>query len=219
MTREGDHSFTFKDQKLILTPEKALFWNDKNALILSDVHLGKSGHFRKSGIAIPSSVNDVNLEQLDILIRHFKPELILFLGDLFHSDINIEWEAFRKWRRKYLDIKMHLVIGNHDFHEPDEYKSLGLICSKSIEAPPFILLHDSKDLTSDNNLYSISGHVHPSIRLKGKGRQSIRIPCFFFGNSYALLPAFGSLTGTHSIKPEKSELVFGIVNDQIIKIS
>lgn len=36
-----------KDQNLLLLPEKALFWEEEKGLIISDVHLGKAGHFRK----------------------------------------------------------------------------------------------------------------------------------------------------------------------------
>lgn len=217
--RNGDFLFSFLNQELILTPEKALFWAENNTLVLSDVHLGKSGHFRKAGIAVPTNVNENNLERLNTLIAHFSPNRILFLGDLFHSDKNSEWESFRKWRNRNLHIEMHLTIGNHDFHSVKEYESIGLICSHCIEFIPFLFLHDFSEINEINDSYPISGHVHPSVKLIGKGRQSIRVPCFYFGNEYALLPAFGSFTGTYTIKPKTEELVFGVVNDQIIDIS
>lgn len=219
MIRINDYELIFREQKLILTPEKALFWVEKNALILSDVHLGKSGYFRKSGIAVPESVNDNNLVRLTTLINHFKPNQVLFLGDLFHSDKNSEWNSFHNWRIRHSEIQMHLVIGNHDFHPVDEYESIGLHCSSKIEAYPFLMLHDSKDSNQENTLYTISGHIHPAVQLKGKGRQSIRVPCFYFGEAYALLPAFGSFTGNHTIKPKIGELIFGIVNNEITRIS
>ena len=31
----------------------AVFWKEKNTLLLADIHLGKVGHFRKSGIPVP----------------------------------------------------------------------------------------------------------------------------------------------------------------------
>ena len=219
MIRNGDLLIRFKEQELILTPEKAIFWVDKNILVLSDIHLGKSGHFRKAGIAIPSTVNENNLHRLDALIKYYSPTRILYLGDLFHSDINSEWIAFKTWRSQYPEIVMNLSIGNHDFHSVDEYESIGLFCSHSIEIDPFLLLHDSTDYKIENKFFTISGHVHPSIKLLGKGRQSVRVPCFYFGEDGALLPAFGSFTGTHTIKPKVDDLVFGIINEQIIKIT
>lgn len=207
------------DQNLILSAEKAIYWEEREALILSDLHLGKAGHFRKSGIAIPKIVNDGNLYRLDTLVDKFVPKIILFLGDLFHSHKNTEWKTFVEWRQKNNQIEMHLAIGNHDFHSPDEYEEMGLNTTSVIEAPPFLLLHDEMETGIEMDAYPISGHIHPSVRLVGKGRQAKRIPCFYFGKSGALLPAFGNFTGTHTIKPESSELVFGIVEDQIIRIS
>ena len=31
-----------------------MFWEEEKALIVSDLHFGKTGHFRKSGIAVPA---------------------------------------------------------------------------------------------------------------------------------------------------------------------
>lgn len=219
MNPEKEIQITFKGQKLILSALKAIYWVDREALILSDLHLGKAGHFRKSGVAIPGTVNDGNLSRLDSLFTRFSPKQILFLGDLFHSTKNSEWETFKNWRTNYPKIEMHLVIGNHDFHPPDVYESIGLICSAEIKAVPFLLIHDETTIENSTELYPISGHVHPSVRMIGKGRQAKRVPCFYFGELGALLPAFGNLTGTHTIKPRVKDILFGIIEDQIIRIS
>ena len=49
-------------EKLLLCNQKVMFWEAQSMLILSDMHIGKSAHFRKNGIAIPNSVlkNDLN---------------------------------------------------------------------------------------------------------------------------------------------------------------
>ncbi len=219
MTQINEIEIEFRGQNLILSALKAVYWIQLDALLLSDLHLGKAGHFRKSGIAIPGTVNERNLSRLNTLIAKYSPKRILFLGDLFHSAKNTEWETFRSWRDNYRHIEMHLVIGNHDFHSPEEYESLGLICSEEIESEPFLLIHDESTNKNTSGLYPISGHVHPSVRMIGRGRQAKRIPCFYFGKLGALLPAFGNLTGTHIIKPTIDEHVFGLIEDQIIKIS
>lgn len=33
-------------------------------------------------------------------------------------------------------------------------------------------------------------------RLAGRGGDAVRLPCFWFGDTVAVLPAFGSFTGT-----------------------
>lgn len=219
MKRTGDLLFNFKGQELILTPEKAIFWKEEQSMILSDLHLGKSGHFRKYGIPVPSSLNDENLQRLDSLIHNFKPQRILFLGDLFHSEKNKEWITFTEWRAKYRSISMLLAMGNHEFYPVEDYASLQLICSAQIEAHPFLLTHDPAESSGSDQTYVIAGHVHPSVNLKGKGPQKMRLPCYYFGKKYALLPAFGSFTGTHTIKPAVDEHIFVVTPSEIIKIA
>lgn len=219
MTRKGDYQFLFREQSLTLTPEKAIFWNNRNSLLISDLHIGKAGHFRKHGIPVPKTLNDNNLNRLTDLVEHFNPTQIFILGDLFHSEENNEWRAFEKWRVKYKHIDMFLAIGNHDFHPIEKYESIGLKCFKEIKAVPFLLNHDLEDLEDLDSLYPISGHIHPSIKIKGGARQSIRFPCFFFGDSHGLIPAFGAFTGTHNITAKSKDKVFAIVEDQIVPIS
>ncbi len=206
-------------QEFILAPEKALYWIDRQVLILSDLHLGKTGHFQKSGIPVPSGVNDENLRRLDSLLEQFNPQVIFFLGDLFHSDKNQEWDLFKRWRLEHPSVKMILAMGNHDFYSPEEYEALGLVCSSLIDIPPFAFCHDHTLVDSEIENYIISGHIHPSVILKGKARQKLRIPCFYFGREFGLLPAFGGFTGTHPIAPKRNEQIFGIVNGEIIEIS
>jgi hypothetical protein len=43
--------FYFREQHFWLSPERVIYWEDEKALILSDSHFGKTGHFRKSGRA------------------------------------------------------------------------------------------------------------------------------------------------------------------------
>lgn len=216
--RESDYHFNFKGQTLILTPEKAVYWVEQKTLLLADLHLGKSGHFRKNGIAVPESVNDNNLLNLDVLNNHFEPDQIVFLGDLFHSDKNEEWESFYSWKAQYPQQTMHLAVGNHDHYSLQDYAQMGLNCSDEILATPFIFYHIPKmeDLIGN---YPISGHIHPSVKLAGLGRQKINVPCFYFGQHYAILPAFGTFTGTHQIKPHTHDSVWAIVDNQVIKLN
>ena len=64
--------------------------------------------------------------------------------------------------------------------------------------------------------YNLAGHVHPSIKLRGKARQSLRLPCFYFSDQNGLLPAFGKFTGTAIIRPKKTDQIFAPVSDSEI---
>jgi metallophosphoesterase superfamily enzyme len=59
---------------------------------------------------------------------------------------------------------------------------------------------------------------HPGILIRGLGKQSLRFPCFYFGEQYAILPAFGNFTGFSLIEPSSRENVFAIVENKIIQI-
>lgn len=49
---------------LIFTNLRAVFWKRENALIIIDLHIGKSAHFRKNGIAIPAGILEKDLKNL-----------------------------------------------------------------------------------------------------------------------------------------------------------
>ena len=68
--------FHFLGQDLLLLPQKAIFWQQEKALIASDVHLGKSGHFRKAGIALPQDMAQEDLAVLSDLIHQYQPQKI-----------------------------------------------------------------------------------------------------------------------------------------------
>jgi uncharacterized protein len=66
--------------------------------------------------------------------------------------------------------------------------------------------------------YIFSGHIHPGVRISGAGKQSLYFPCFYFTPSFCVLPAFSRFTGLASIRQEKGDAVFAIVNKSIIQL-
>ena len=74
-----------KNQNLWLSGERCIYWENEKSLIVSDLHFGKSGHFSKSGIPIPQSVFNEDLQRLVNLLQYFKPEKLIVVGDFFHS--------------------------------------------------------------------------------------------------------------------------------------
>ena len=210
---------TLKNQHWLLLPEKAVYWKEQNVLILTDPHLGKSGHFRKSGIAAPAQINCSNLARLESLITKFSPGEIIILGDLFHSSLNREWLEFEEWRKRFRNISFVLIAGNHDQMDNSFYKSAAIEYHDMLVRGPFCLVHDSNNLKEvADQLLIVSGHVHPGVKLKGKGRQSLRLPCFYFSDANIILPAFGEFTGLHTIEPDETDRVFAIADGQVVQI-
>lgn len=212
--------FPFKGQHLHILPEKAIFWQEQKCLLLSDLHLGKAGHFRKSGIGIPAAIHRHDLEKLENIIQKYNPDRVLFLGDLFHSEMNKEWWDFEIWMQNHPKVHFTLIRGNHDILPPEVYRQSALqLVPEELEFSPFILTHEplsSKNLKE--GLYNICGHIHPAVQLKGGAFQRITLPCFYFGLHYALLPAFGKFTGFYQIKPKKEDTVFAIAEDLVLQL-
>lgn len=204
-------------QEWTLHPEKAIFWREEQLLIVTDIHLGKSGHFRKSGIAAPGGINKKNLDRLANLIESFEPVELLILGDLFHSDANKDWLEFEEWRNSLPDLKITLVTGNHDVLHHSFYESGNIQTTPVLKRGTFTFKHHH-DIDSESDSIVVSGHIHPAVKVKVKGRQSIKVPCFLFRKNHVLLPAFGEFTGTYIIKPDETDHIYGVVENNIITL-
>ena len=215
---ENAYAFNLKHQRLWLFPESIIYWQKKKTLLIADLHIGKTGHFRNNGIAVPTQVAKSNLDALDSILDKISPEHLIVLGDLFHSNINKEWQQFIKWRKKYRQLEVSLVVGNHDILESENYHSGIINVFKQLSLDPFYLVHDVEQYQEfkHRDLYLLSGHIHPAVQLTGRGRQAMTLPCFYFGQEYGILPAFGKFTGTHVIQPNETDHVFIIADNQIV---
>ncbi|MEQ8239830.1 MAG: ligase-associated DNA damage response endonuclease PdeM, partial [Cyclobacteriaceae bacterium] len=189
-------------------------WQKEKLLIVSDIHLGKAGHFRKHGLAIPQKVHLADLNRLSQLIFEYNPAEVYFLGDLFHSDLNAEWAMFEDWLDDFSTIKFTLILGNHDVLDSAIYEKSPLHVVHEAIRPPFSFTHE-KFISS---YYNLSGHIHPGVRLQGVARQGLSLPCFYFSASFGILPAFGDFTGIAKIATGKNDILFVIAEGQIIEI-
>ncbi|MEM9077596.1 MAG: ligase-associated DNA damage response endonuclease PdeM [Bacteroidota bacterium] len=195
-------------------PHGGVFWREKSLLLISDVHLGKVAHFRKFGAAVPRKAVHKNYVLLDEIVNHFKPFQVCFLGDLFHSSLNKEWELFENWVAK-TPAEVILVAGNHDIISPNKFEQLGVPIFEELLLDNFLLTHHPEER---EGYFNFCGHIHPAVRLQGFGRQRLKLPCFFKTDSQMILPAFGEFTGTYVLQPKKEDEVFVIVENEVVKI-
>lgn len=205
-----------QNQTFYLLPEKVIYWKEQQALILSDLHIGKASHFRKAGVPISSHIHVTDFFVLDAIIEEFKPIQILFVGDLFHSDHNQEWDLFYNWSHSYGDIEMILIKGNHDILPEALYQNSGLKVVDQLHVENIEFTHERNE---NPNGYNISGHIHPAISMIGSGKQSLKLLCFMFREDHAFLPAFGHFTGMSKIKPSKKDNIFAVAENEIIHVS
>ncbi len=203
---------------LELLPQRAIFWKKERMLLLADMHLGKVNHFRRSGIPVPVKANDKNIEILVDLMWKTKPERVVCLGDMFHSHYNPEWEVFGELVKHFKAASFELVLGNHDIMSEGQYLRKGIKLYDTLQINRFLFTHHPlNDIPP--NVYNLAGHIHPGVRLDGRGKQSIMLACFYFGKWQGLLPAFGMFTGLARIEPRRDDNVFVIVDDKILNVS
>lgn len=202
------------NQNFTLHQSGAVFWEQQNTLLISDVHLGKVAHFRKHGMAIPNEAIFENFTRLNVVVDTFKPSSIIFLGDLFHSKINNEWELFANWT-KQISQEIILVEGNHDIIAKQNYEDLNIKIFSELTIDNFLLTHYP---TEKNDFFNLCGHIHPGIKLKGIGRQYLNLSCFFQKPTQMILPAFGEFTGNFYLVPTENDVVYGITNDTVFEV-
>ncbi|MDZ4840259.1 MAG: ligase-associated DNA damage response endonuclease PdeM [Bacteroidota bacterium] len=207
-----------RNQNLEFLPERAIHWLEKNALILSDVHIGKANFFRAEGIPISNQIVLTDIEKLNFLIDRYNPDDIYILGDLFHNHRNKEWDLFCEFRESVSEINFHLIIGNHDIFPMQYYLAANIIVYESqLEIKPFTFIHDEIP-NPPNDCFQFSGHIHPGITINIGVRQNVTLPCYHIKVGKILLPAFGRFTGLVKIVPSKGDCVLAIAEGKVLRV-
>lgn len=197
-----------------LLPQKAVYRPAKKQLILTDVHLGKATHFRKQGIALPAQSHLKDVDKIHFLLKTLKPETVLILGDLFHSDYNREWLWIKSLMMEYPAIHFTLVEGNHDILDNALYQLPNLTKTECLEEEHVIFTHHPLKKPAKLNF---CGHIHPGFRIYGLAKQSERLPCFYHHQQHFILPAFGNLTGLYTLEHQKDACYYLVTDTKVIK--
>ncbi len=217
---QASERFLLHHQTLWLSPDRCIYWEEQKSLIVSDLHFGKTGHFRKSGIAVPQSVYKEDMQRLADQLQFYKPEQLIVVGDLFHSVMNKELAFFIKWRNDFSNLHVQLVKGNHDILKKEWYAEANISVSDlHFNMANFCFVHDINEAcaTSADIHYYFSGHIHPCVMLKGLAKQKLSLPCYYFTESFAVIPAFSKFTGTATVKRKSTDHVFAIIPANLAK--
>jgi len=208
-------TISIQNETFTLTNQRAAFWEKEKALILSDLHIGKTAHFRKNGIALANHIMKSDMERLSALIEYFQPDKFIVVGDLLHAGDNSDVDEFCRWRNQYPEIQFYLIEGNHDRLSESLEKKLCLnFKAPSLEVRSFTFIHDFEKTKPG---FQITGHIHPGIILHSAVK-SIRLPCFVLSPYQLLLPAFSEFTGLDTKNlPEKSTF-FVFTDSEIYEI-
>jgi len=204
------------NQNFTLYPHFGVYWKELDALLIADVHIGKDGHFRKEGIAIPNRITANDVSVLQLLLNESTCKKVIFLGDLFHSDFNQTCHHLQNLISNNPTHQFILVKGNHDIIHEEQIYDLGIHqITDEIIFNEISLTHIPINNPIQKN---IAGHFHPAIKMQGKARMGLKIPAFYFGNHQVILPAFSPFSGHATVKPKKGEKVFIVLEGEVLQL-
>ena len=183
--------FSFAGETFFPTADGALFWPAEQALLVADLHLEKASWFARWGQFLPPYDSHATLTALAGEVERTAAKRLFCLGDSFHDRFGCE-RLPADARALLTDLTAALdwtwIVGNHD---PGFADHCGGRIAEEIEIAGVILRHEA---VRSETRPEISGHFHPKLRLRLKGRQVSR-RCFVKSATKIIMPAFGSLTG------------------------
>ncbi|MBD8547972.1 ligase-associated DNA damage response endonuclease PdeM [Sphingomonas sp. CFBP 8760] len=171
--------------------EGALFWPAHRALLVADLHLEKASWLAGGGQFLPPYDSIATLEALAALATRTGARAIWCLGDSFHDVGGGERlpAAAQAILRSMTDaVAWTWITGNHD---PAIAGPCGGTVATEVTIDGLVLRHEADPADRRPEL---SGHFHPKLRIRVRGRQIAR-RCFVASATKLILPAFGSLTG------------------------
>ena len=202
-------------QRVHLLVQRALWWPAQKTLIIADVHWGKGGHFRRHGIALPVRTGQANETRLADLVRKLGVERLIIAGDLFHSADNAEVENFTHWRNAHQSLHIDFVMGNHDILPRERYEGWNLTLQpETLLLEPFLIAHDCVESTH----FVIHGHIHPGVRIGGRGRAGVAVACFAQDKKRMILPAFGAFTGNYYLDPAGFSAMYALGDEEVLRV-
>lgn len=204
---------------LTLLPERAAWLDATQTLLVADLHFGKAVTFRRHGVAVPRGTTGATLEQLDRLLERLPVRRVVFLGDFLHSrhaHAPSTLGALARWRGRRAALALTLVRGNHDDRAGDPPAALGIeVVDEPLRHGALALCHHPAPVAG---AYVLAGHLHPCIGLSGRARDRLRLPCFWFGPSVGVLPAFGAFTGMHPVQPMAGDRIYAVADDCVMPV-
>lgn len=175
-------------------PQGALFWPNRRALLVADLHFEKASWFARGGQMLPPYDSMATLSDLAVMVAALDPVEIWCLGDSFHDSAGCERlsdEAQSSLRALTASTRWTWITGNHDSHAHELVDHCGGAVVDEALVEGLLLRHEADPAETRPEL---SGHFHPKLRVRLRGR-SVSRRCFVASATKLVLPAFGSLTG------------------------
>lgn len=207
--------FRFGGQSWQALPEGALYWHERDALIVADLHLEKASAYAARGQMLPPYDSLATLAALDAALTRTGARELWCLGDSLHDDRAADRMAGATVARLAAltaRCRWIWVTGNHD---PNPSPALGGECCAEALVDGIMLRHEARH---GEPAPELSGHFHPKWRLSHRGR-SVSRRCFVMGDAKLILPAFGALAGGLDAGAPPIRSLFGASPEALVPLT
>ncbi|EMB13126.1 ligase-associated DNA damage response endonuclease PdeM [Rhodopirellula europaea] len=214
-------AITLSGHELELYPGGGLYWPKHQALMVSDLHLGKDATFRRHGIGVPVGSSRATLRCVSDMLESSGATELFIIGDLFHARSSLSMDAtslFGGFLDHHHDVAVTLVEGNHDRAVgtlPESWPMQVVVGTFHLDT--LAMAHEPGSLPSDADLL-VSGHLHPAHVLSDGGESTGKLPCFWWSSGCLVLPACGRFTGTMRISPKENDRIWVIADEQVVAV-
>jgi uncharacterized protein len=220
--KPGLTTLEIREEEVMLHPRRALLWPRRKTVIVADTHFGKTGFFGRHGIPVPAGSDEDDRAALKQLVRESNAERLIILGDFLHAPLaadSPDAQELESWSRSFGSLHILVIAGNHDRGAARPWTSIEW-CDGELWEPPFRFVHDASELRGSNVAdFSISGHIHPVMKLGSLRRPGLRVPVFWQRPGGLVLPSFGAFTGGFAIRPAWGEHLFAVGPAAVAQVS
>ncbi len=177
-------------ERLMLDPGGAVLWPARRLLAVADLHLEKGSAAAAKGSLLPPWDSAATLERLALLLRRYRPEVTVLLGDSFHDRAGaarLGGAERERLARIAQATRLVWVLGNHDPEAPADLPGTAV---DAFELGGMVFRHQAEPGAK----LEVSGHFHPKASIPARGATVSR-PCFVADARRLILPALGTYTG------------------------
>jgi DNA ligase-associated metallophosphoesterase len=185
----GAAAIVLDGERLVALKSGALYWPDRETLVVSDLHFEKGSHFATKGVLLPPYDTRTTLRRLQALIKERQPKTVISLGDAFHdgaSEARMDKSDADALAALVGSTRWIWILGNHDPEPPQRFAGA---VERTFRLGRLLFRHEPGAETGE-----IAGHLHPAARIRADAR-IMRRRCFASDGKRLIMPAFGAYTG------------------------
>lgn len=207
----------------------ALYHEELDLAVISDLHLGLEGSMTRDGNYVPKHQLNELKKDINKVKDDTEASRILINGDLKnefktrYSESN-EIRDFLQYTSELFE-EIILIRGNHDTFVDTTLESLELRLKDYHIEDELLFVHGDRDLEDlDAPIYEtvVIGHEHPALVLTDDVGVKEKLPCFLYGEEQGekiiVMPAFSAISsGTSINEVPKSKLLSPVLKDFDVK--